>query len=359
MTLPVPVASAGELATVRHDPRDDWPEEARALRDDLAEIYGADDPLPSLAGGWIARQKSANTRRVYARRFRGWEAYSRSCGIHPLEARLPLADAYARHIEAAPTLVRVKGGARGVMAPTGPPLKPSGQAQTLSAAGSFYGYAQRVGAATTDPFAGVNRPEVDPDHSTTEGLTQDETAKLLETARDHAPRSYALTAMLYLLGPRVDELLALDVTSLGYDRGHRTVPLRRKGGRVQAVPVPPLALDALLLYLDGRADGPMFTTGTGRRWSEPEVWKHLRVLARNAGIPQADSIKPHALRHGFITDALEQGVPLHQVQDAAGHRDPRTTQRYNRRRGRLDGHPSYSVAAAMAERLEKREGAAE
>ncbi len=67
----------------------------------------------------------------------------------------------------------------------------------------------------------------------------------------------------------------------------------------------------------------------------------------------------HALRHGFITDALEAGVPLHVVQDAAGHRDPRTTQRYNRRRGRLDGHPAYTVAAAMAERLEGRAEAGE
>lgn len=203
-----------------------------------------------------------------------------------------------------------------------------------------------------DPFAAVARPDIDPDHSSTEGLTQDETARLLTTARDWSPRSYALVALLYLLGPRVDEVLALDVDQLGYDRGHRTLPLRRKGGRVQAVPVPPLALDALLTHLDGRTDGPLFTTGTGRRWSEPEVWKHLRVLARRADLPQADSIKPHALRHGFITDALDQGVPLHEVQDAAGHRDPRTTQRYNRRRGRLDGHPAYSVAAAMAERLE-------
>jgi integrase/recombinase XerD len=118
--------------------------------------------------------------------------------------------------------------------------------------------------------------------------------------------------------------------------------------------VPPLALDALLNHFDGRTAGPMFTTSTGRRWSEPEVWKHLRVLARKAGIPQADSIKPHALRHGFITDGLDAGVPLHEMQDAAGHRDPRTTQRYNRRRGRLEGHPAYTVAAAMAERLGKR-----
>lgn len=352
------IRQTAELSTARHDPRDDWPPEARHLRDDLVDVYGTGDPLPDLAGGWVARQRSAASRRAYARRFRAWEAYSRSAGTHPLRATLPLADAYARHIETAPTLARVKGGRRGETAPTGAPLSPAGQAQALSAASSFYGYAAQLGAVPANPFAAVRRPEIDRDHSTTEGLTPEETARLLTAARDYAPRSYALACLLYMLGPRVDELLALDVTALGYDRGHRTLPLRRKGGRITPVPVPPAALDALLLYLDGRQDGPLFTTGSGRRWSEPEVWKHLRVLARRAGIPQAESIKPHALRHGFITDALEQGVPLHQVQDAAGHRDPRTTQRYNRRRGRLDGHPAYTVAAAMAERLDKRADAA-
>ncbi|MFI2202646.1 tyrosine-type recombinase/integrase [Streptomyces sp. NPDC020192] len=356
MNLPAPRTATGtEVSTARHDPRDDWPAEARELRDELADTYGADDPLPDLAGAWIARQRSANTRRAYARRFRAWEAYARSAGVHPIEARLPLADAYSRHLESAPTLVRVKGGRRGETAPAGKPLSPSGRAQALSAAGSFYTYAARLGAVPADPFAAVGRPDIDPDHSPTEGLTQDETARLLETARDWSPRSYALVALLYLLGPRVDEVLALNAEQLGYDRGHRTLPLRRKGGRVQAVPVPPLALDALLTYLDGRGSGPLFTTSSGRRWSEPEVWTHLRVLARRAELPQANSIKPHALRHGFITDALDAGVPLHEVQDAAGHRDPRTTQRYNRRRGRLDGHPAYKVAAAMAERLESRE----
>lgn len=356
-TLPAIRPPAGALSTARHDPRDDWPAEARALREELADTYGPDDALPDVAGAWIARQRSANTRKAYARRFRAWEAYARSCGTHPLQARLPLADAYARQLETAPTLVRVKGGRRGELAPTGRPLSPSGRAQALSAAGSFYTYAARIGAVPADPFAAVARPSIDPDHSPTEGLTQDETARLLATARDWSPRSYALVALLYLLGPRVDEVLALNVGQLGYNRGHRTLPLRRKGGRIQAVPVPPLALDALLTHLDSRADGPLFATSTGRRWSEPEVWKHLRVLARRAGLPQADTIKPHALRHGFITDALDQGVPLHEVQDAAGHRDPRTTQRYNRRRGRLDGHPAYTVAATMAERLQRTEQA--
>ncbi|WP_326806629.1 tyrosine-type recombinase/integrase [Streptomyces sp. NBC_01775] len=337
----VPRQSA-EVSTDRRDPRDDWPDEAKQLRDYLTELYGERDPLPTLAGAWIARQKSRHTRRAYSRGFKRWEEYTRSSRIHPLEVKLPLADAYANHLTNTPS-------------PRGGTLSPSAQAQALAAAGSFYTYAVRVQAMTVDPFTHVQRPTIDPDYSPTQGLTAEETGRLIQTARDWNPRSYALIALLYLLGPRVDEILSLNADQIGYDRGHRTLPLTLKRGKRINAPVPPLALDALLTYLDGREDGPMFTTDTGRRWTQPEVWKHLRVLARRAGIPQAKTIKPHALRHGFITDSLEAGVPLERVQDAVGHSDPRTTQRYNRRRRQLDDHPTYSLAAKLAARLNEEE----
>ena len=41
--------------------------------------------------------------------------------------------------------------------------------------------------------------------------------------------------------------------------------------------------------------------------------------------------------HAFITAALDAGVPLRDVQEAASHADPRTTIRYDRARGSLDG----------------------
>jgi integrase len=47
----------------------------------------------------------------------------------------------------------------------------------------------------------------------------------------------------------------------------------------------------------------------------------------------------------FITGAREAGVPLEDVQDAAGHADPRTTRRYDRGRHSLDRHAAYRVSA--------------
>jgi hypothetical protein len=47
---------------------------------------------------------------------------------------------------------------------------------------------------------------------------------------------------------------------------------------------------------------------------------------------------PGTLRHAFITAALDAGVPLRDVQEAASHADPRTTMRYDRARTSLDRH---------------------
>ena len=73
----------------------------------------------------------------------------------------------------------------------------------------------------------------------------------------------------------------------------------------------------------------------------------MRRLARQAGITKR--IGPHSLRHAFITAALDAGVPLRDVQEAASHADPRTTMRYDRARQSLDRHATYLVAAFVAE----------
>lgn len=72
----------------------------------------------------------------------------------------------------------------------------------------------------------------------------------------------------------------------------------------------------------------------------------VRRVARRAGV--AKPIRPHTLRHAFITAALDAGVPLRDVQEAASHADPRTTMRYDRARVSLDRHATYIVATYIA-----------
>jgi len=69
-------------------------------------------------------------------------------------------------------------------------------------------------------------------------------------------------------------------------------------------------------------------------------------VARRAKIGK--TVGPHTLRHAFITAALDAGVSLRDVQEAASHADSRTTMRYDRARASLDRHATYIVAAYVA-----------
>jgi integrase len=132
---------------------------------------------------------------------------------------------------------------------------------------------------------------------------------------------------------------------LGLERGHRTVTITRKGGKVVTIPLAPRTARAIDLAVSERGEGPIFLTGEGRRLDRHGAGRIVRRVARRAGISKA--VGPHTLRHAFITAALDAGVPLRDVQEAASHADPRTTMRYDRARGSMDRHATYIVAAYL------------
>src|SRR5687768_10827371 len=156
-------------------------EVAQKSRVALERAYA--DDLPRLVAGWLLAQRSENTRKAYARGFMKWEKFCRGIGVHPIAAGRVEADAYARYLEAAGT-------------------PNTSSAHAMSTASSFYKYAISVDATDRNPFEAAKRPKVDVDHSATEGLTEEETAKLLEAAYKLSKRAYALTLLLYTLGLR-------------------------------------------------------------------------------------------------------------------------------------------------------------
>jgi len=70
--------------------------------------------------------------------------------------------------------------------------------------------------------------------------------------------------------------------------------------------------------------------------------------ARSRAAPGSPNPSDRTRSDTFITAALDAGVPLRDVQEAASHADPRTTIRYDRARGSLDRHATYIVAAYIA-----------
>ncbi len=152
--------------------------------------------------------------------------------------------------------------------------------------------------------------------------------------------------LLALNGLRISEALGADVDDLDFERGHRTLKIVRKGGKHATIPLAPRTSRALDLYIGERTTGPIFLGAKGRRMDRYATDRTVKRLAWRAGI--AKRISPHSLRHSFITAALDAGVALRDVQEAASHADPRTTMRYDRGRGSLDRHATYIVATFLA-----------
>src|SRR5664280_1138273 len=188
-------------------------------------------------------------------------------------------------------------------------------ARRLSAIAGFYRYATDEDLIDRSPVAGVRRPKVADDSQTT-GLDRDQLRAVLALARQRAAAGAGHS------GRRSGEARAADATDRGTERGHRVLHITRKGGRRATVVLAPVTARALDDYLTGRDTGRLFITGGGRRYDEPAAFRLVRRLARAAGLDCAERLSPHSLRHAFVTLALDAGVSLRDVQDAAGHADP-------------------------------------
>jgi len=215
----------------------------------------------------------------------------------------------------------------------------------LSTVAGFYRYCVEEELLTHNPAANVRRPRLRHE-ATISGLDRNELGAFLVQAGLSSSRDHALACLLALNGLRVSEALDADIEDLGLERGHHTLLVRRKGGKTVLVPLAPRTARTVYLAVGERPEGPIFTTDEGRRMNRHQATRMVRRLAKRAGIDKKISL--HSLRHSFITAALDAGVPLRDVQEAASHADPRTTMRYDRARQSLDRHATYIVATFVA-----------
>jgi integrase/recombinase XerD len=201
------------------------------------------------------------------------------------------------------------------------------------------------------PAAHIRRPSVARD-SQTLGLDREEAVRFLAAAQAASARDHALACLLTLNGLRVSEACAADVVDLGVERAHRVLAVVGKGGQRMLVPLAPRTVRAIDAALGGRTEGPLLVSNRFGRLDRHDAARIVARLARRAGLSKR--ITPHSLRHTMVTLALDAGVSLRDVQDAARHADPRTTRRYDRARHALDRHATYTLAARRGAALPHR-----
>jgi site-specific recombinase XerD len=265
--------------------------------------------------GFLAGYRGA-TRDAYRMDLRLYAAWCAQQDTALFEAQRVDIECYARELEA-------RGRARATVA------------RRLCTVAGFYRYAEQEGLIERSPAVHVRRPRLDYE-SHAVGLDRNELGALLVSAGLAGPREHALVSLLALNGLRISEALGIDIDDLSVERGHRTVTVMRKGGKIVTMPLAPRVARAMDLAIGDRAGGPVFLAVSGRRMDRHEASRIVRRVARAAGLDK--HISPHSLRHAFITAALDAGVPLRDVPEAASHADPRTTMRYDRARVSLDRH---------------------
>jgi integrase/recombinase XerD len=149
----------------------------------------------------------------------------------------------------------------------------------------------------TASSASACRPRVDYE-SHAVALDRNELGALLVAAGLGSPAEHALISLLALNGLRVSEATSADIEHLGLERGHRTLTITRKGGKVVTIPLAPRTARAIDLAIGERTDGPMFLAADGRRLDRHGARRIVRKVARHSGIGKA--VMPHTLTKQFI-----------------------------------------------------------
>lgn len=276
-------------------------------------------------GGFLAGY-SGKTLEAYALDLRQWSEWCLDHDLDLLEVRRAHIELFARWLEET-------GRAKSTVA------------RRLSTITGFYRYCTEEQLIAHSPAAHVRRPRVSYESNQTP-LDRNEVGMFLVQAGICSGRDHALACLLALNGLRISEAGA-DIEHLAVVRGHRTLTVTRKGGAIVTVPLAPRTGRAVDLCIGERDQGPILMNRDGSgRLDRHAAARIVRRLAKMAGIDKR--VTPHTLRHAFITAALDAGVPLRDVQEAASHADPRTTMRYDRARGSLDRHATYIVATYLA-----------
>lgn len=289
-------------------------------------------PLYLAIASFLARYGNAQTRYQYELDIRLFVEWCQVNGLDPLlTVQRVHVELFGRHLE----LERHNG--------------PATVNRRLGTLTTWYSFLEIDGIVHKSPATHIRRPKIYVDDIKTLGLDRMELGAFLQVARAHEQSNrWALAVLLGLLGLRVSEACNVQIEDFygRSERGHRILTVVGKGSKPATIPLPVQVTRALDACAGDRTRGPLLVRASGDQLDRRTADRWVKSLAKRAGI--AKRISPHSLRHSFVTNALDAGVPLRDVQYGARHSDPRTTTRYDRARGNLDRHAVHTLAAYVA-----------
>jgi site-specific recombinase XerD len=168
-------------------------------------------------------------------------------------------------------------------------------------------------------------------------------------------RDRAIFGILLYTAARAGAVGRLDVDHYSYQGDQWILSFREKRNKVRKIPVShdlqgwiddyivrAGVMDALP-WIDPETNTkrrPLFPTTVRKEkrltnipMTSKDICRMMKRRMKEAGLPP--DLSPHSFRVTTITDLLDQQLPLEDVQDLAGHADPRTTRLYDRSRRQI------------------------
>ena len=229
-------------------------------------------------------------------------------------------------------------------------LAPASKKQVLAGLRHFFDGLVTRHAIALNPAASVRAERYQVMEGKTPEITVKQARALLksiDTTDIVALRDKCIIAILIYTAARVGAVAKLKQKDF-YDAGEQhCIRFHDKGGKSREIPVRhdlQLLLADYLRYaalqVDIQPDQSIFRTTvtktkqlTDRSMTAGDMGRMIKRRMRAAGLPER--LSPHSFRVATITDLLSQGVPLEDVQNLAGHADPRTTRLYDRRQRKV------------------------
>jgi site-specific recombinase XerD len=159
-------------------------------------------------------------------------------------------------------------------------------------------------------------------------------------------RDRAIVAILIYTAARAGAVASLRRGSFYHAGDQWMLHFDEKGGKSREIPVRHDLERIIASYIeaaglrDAHKGSPLFRAALGKTGRLTDRAIHVNDICRmvkrrlkDASLPA--HLSPHSFRVAVITDLLEHGAALEDVQHLAGHADPRTTRLYDRRQKKV------------------------
>lgn len=147
-------------------------------------------------------------------------------------------------------------------------------------------------------------------------------------------RTRAMISVIHSTGVRFKELIQITCTDI--ENGFAVI--LGKGNKERTIWFDPACTKICKDYINGKRakiikktnikTDLLFLSDGGKIIRQNSFDRTLKTLGVKIGLYWGNEMSPHKIRHGFVTDSLDDGIPIQTVRDAVGHANIATTNRY-------------------------------